>query len=286
MPISMLLAYGLSFSAVMLGVLAGYPELAVRFTAYVNRQTVTASAELSDIFMNPSRRIIWILYALSPIIVGVAVLVITGNLIFGVLGLVFGILVPKTIVKQMRVNYHKKFHNQLVDGLLLLSSSLKAGLSMTQAFTVVVEEMPPPISHEFGLILKESRMGVNLDEAMLHLKHRMPGDDTSLFVTAVLVARETGGDITTVFQRLVETIRDRKKLKERIATLTFMARFQGFVMAMLPVAFGLMVYQMNHDYFKFFFHEPMGRMLMMAIVILQLIGTVLYVRFSRSPIKT
>ena len=283
---TLVLAYGLSFGAVLLAVMAGYPEVSAGFSGYVNRQTALASSQLSDIFMNPSRRIIWILYAFSPIIVGVAVLLITGKLIFGIIGLIFGILVPKAIVRQIQLNYHKKFHVQLVDALLLLSSSLKAGLSMTQAFTVVVEEMPAPISHEFGLILKESRMGVNLDEAMLHLKHRMPGDDTSLFVTAVLVARETGGDITTVFGRLVETIRGRRKLKERIATLTFMARFQGFIMAMLPVAFGMLVYQMNKDYFKFFFNEPMGRILLVAIVVLQSIGTILYVRFSRSPIRT
>jgi tight adherence protein B len=278
------LAYGLTFGSVALAVFTAYPQLAEQFTGYVNRQSARASAELSDIFMNPAQRTVWILYALSPLIVGALLLVLTGNLIVGMIGLVVGILVPRLIVKQTRARYEKKFHNQLVDGLLLLSSSLKAGLSMTQAFTVVVEEMPSPISQEFGLILKEVRMGVNIDEAMLHLKQRLPGDDVSLFVTAVLVARETGGDITAVFTRLMETIRDRKKLKERINTLTFMARFQGFVMALLPFAFGLLVYQMNHDYFRFFIEDPLGRMLLAAIVVLQVVGGLLYWRFSRSPL--
>lgn len=283
---TLLLAYGLFFGATALAAHAAYPDVSARFLNYVNRQAIKASTELGDIFLNPSQRMIWFLYALSPIIVGVAALLISGHFIVGLIGLAFGILVPKMILRQMRRNYHKKFHVQLVDALLLLSSSLKAGLSMTQAFTVVVEEMPSPVSQEFGLILKESRMGVNLDEAMLHLKQRMPGDDVSLFVTAVLVARETGGDITAVFARLVETIRERRKLKERISTLTFMARFQGFVMAMLPVAFGMLVYQMNKDYFLFFVNEPLGRMLTVWIVVLQLVGMVLYARFSRSPIKT
>lgn len=280
----LLLAYGLSFGSVALAVFTAYPQLAERFTAYVDRQSARASAELSDIFMNPAQRTVWVLYALSPVIVAALLLVVTGNLIVAAAGLVVGIMVPRLIVKQTRVRYKKKFHDQLVDGLLLLSSSLKAGLSMTQAFTVVAEEMPSPISQEFGLILKESRMGVNIDEAMLHLKQRVPGDDVSLFVTAVLVARETGGDITSVFARLVETLRDRKKLKERIATLTFMARMQGFVMAMLPFAFGFLVYQMNKDYFRFFLYEPMGRMLLAVIIALQVVGGLLYWRFSRSPL--
>ena len=279
----LLLAYGMGFGSVAVAVFTTYPQLIQRFMDYVDRQSAMAAAEMSDIFLNPSQRMIWILYAAAPLITGLLLFAATGRLVFGLLGLIFGIFVPKAIVKQARARHKKKFHDQLVDGLLLLSSSLKAGLSMTQAFTVVAEEMPAPISQEFGLILKESRMGVNIDEAMLHMKHRVPGDDVSLFVTAVLVARETGGDITRVFGRLVETLRDRKKLKERIATLTFMARMQGFVMAMLPFAFGFLVYQMNRDYFKFFLFDPMGRMLSAAIVLLQVIGGFLYFRFSRSP---
>ena len=278
------LAYGFTFGSVTLAMFTAYPQLAERFTDYVDRQAARASAELSDIFMNPAQRTVWVLYALSPLIVGGVLLALTRNLIAAAAGLAVGLLVPRLIVKQTRARYEKTFHNQLVDGLLLLSSSLKAGLSMSQAFTVIVEEMPSPISQEFGLILKESRMGVNIDEAMLHLKQRLPGDDVSLFVTSVLVARETGGDITHVFGRLVETIRDRKKLKERINTLTFMARLQGFVMAMLPFAFGFLVYQMNKDYFRFFLYEPLGRMLLVAIVLLQVIGGLMYLRFSRSPL--
>ena len=279
-----LLAYGLGFGSIALAIVTTYPRLVQRFTDYMDRQSAQAAAELSDIFFNPSQRTLWVLSAAAPFIVGLLVFLITWKLLFGLLSVGVGIFVPRFMVKQARARHQKKFHDQLVDGLLLLSSSLKAGLSMAQAFTVVVEEMPPPISQEFGLILKESRMGVSIDETMLHLKRRIPGDDVSLFVTAVLVARETGGDITHVFGRLVETLRDRKKLKERIATLTFMARMQGFVMAMLPFAFGFLVYQMNHDYFRFFLFEPMGRMLLVAIILLQLIGGFLYLRFSRSPL--
>ena len=155
---------------------------------------------------------------------------------------------------------------------------------MTQAFTVLVEEMPPPISQEFSLVLKESRMGVNLDETLVHLKQRIPGDDVALFVTAVLVARETGGDITRIFGRLVETLRDRKKLRERIMTLTFMARMQGILMGMLPFMFGVLVYQMNPNYCRFFVTDPTGRIMLIVIAGLQTVGGVLFFRFSRSPL--
>ena len=117
-------------------------------------------------------------------------------------GVAIGLLLPRLIVSQLDRIRRRKFIGQLVDGLLLLSSSLKAGLSMLQAFSVLAEEMPPPISQEFGLVLKETKMGVELAEAMDHLKKRMPFNDITLFVTAVLVSRETGGDITHIFGRL------------------------------------------------------------------------------------
>jgi tight adherence protein B len=278
------LVYTLWFlGAVVIGI-ACYGPTAERIADYTRRRATEASTQLNDIFVNFSQRTIWMAYAGAPLAAGLVAWFLTGRIIVAGVGLLFGFVLPRIVVSHMRRSHQKRFHNQLVDGLLLLSSSLKAGLSMTQAFTVLVEEMPAPISQEFGLLLKESRMGVNLDEAMLHLRDRIPGDDVSLFVTAVLVARETGGDITHVFTKLVETLRERKKLKERIKTLTFMARFQGFIMAMLPFAFGYLVYNMNPHYFEFFIMNPTGRSMLVMIVLMQIVGGVLFMRFSRSPI--
>ena len=127
-------------------------------------------------------------------------------------------------------------------------------------------------------------MGVSLEDAILHMKRRMPSDDMNLFTTAVLVVRETGGDITHIFGQLVETIRERKKLIEKVKSLTFMARAQGVVMAALPFGFGFMVYQMNKNYFDFFLHDPVGRFLLLIVIIMQIVGGALFVHFSKSPI--
>lgn len=193
-------------------------------------------------------------------------------------------MVPRLLLRHAKWRRVKLFHRQLVDGLLLMSSCLRAGLSMTQAFSVVAEEMPAPISQEFGLMLKETRMGVNLEEALEHLKRRMPSDEVNLFVTTVLVARETGGDVTAVFTRLVETLRERKKVKERIKTLTFMARLQGIVMAILPFVFAFVAFRADENHVRFFLTDPVGRMALLLVVALQLISASLFLRFSRSPI--
>ena len=280
----LLMVYGMcAGSAVVVGLIT-YPILEATLVDYINRRTDEAAARLNDIFMSLSRSTVWMLYVVTPFAMGLLAWICVGHWIAGCVGMILGLFTPSIAVAQMHRHHRKRFDGQLIDGLLLLSSSLKAGLSMTQAFTVLVEEMPPPISQEFSLMLKESRMGVNLDETLAHLKHRIPGDDVALFVTAVLVARETGGDITRIFGRLVETIRDRKKLRERIMTLTFMARMQGILMGMLPFLFGVLVYQMNPSYFRFFFIDPTGRLLLTIIIALQIVGGAMFVRFSRSPI--
>lgn len=276
--------YGLWFGAAALLGAASYPSLTRRLTAYFHEKATEAGEQLSEMFMEWSHQRLWLAYVLSPIAMGGFGWLLAKHVLGGMVGLVIGVLLPRIVLRYAQRVRQQRFQTQLMDGLLLLSSSLKAGLSMLQAFTVLAEEMPAPISQEFGLALKETRMGVNLDEAMTHLKGRMPSEDVNLFVTAVLVARETGGDITHVFSRLVETLRERKKLKERVKTLTFMARMQGVVMAMLPIMFAYLVYQMNPGYLRFFITDPTGKSLLVVVIVLQLVGMIMFARFSRSPL--
>jgi tight adherence protein B len=272
------------FGAVVITTFAAYPVLAGRVSTYLDEQTQKATGQLEEMFVVLSRETVWTLYATAPFAVGLGAWLLTERVIFGLLGFALGILVPSIVIKQLDSRRRSKFQTQLVDGLLLLNSSLKAGLSMLQSFAAMAEEMPPPISQEFSLLLKETRMGINLDEAIKHLDLRMPSDDMRLFSTAVLVARESGGDVTSIFGRLVETLRERYKIKEKIKTLTFMARLQGIIMAMLPFAFAFAVYQMDKNYFTFFFTDPLGRMLLTIIIVLQVLGGVMFARFSRSPL--
>lgn len=276
--------YGLVFGSVMMLVLVGVPALMQPVARYLEQRTHEASSQLEDMFLVLPRERLWMLYVCTPLCGMLFGWMATRQPILGLAGGVLGLLFPPVILKLLRQRRHHQFHGQLVDGLLLMSSCLKAGLSMLQAFTVVVEEMPAPINQEFGLILKETRMGVNLDEAMQHFQRRMASDDTTLFVTAVLVARETGGDVTAIFTRLVDTLRDRKKIRERIATLTFMAKMQAVVMGGLPVVFSYVIYTMDPNHFRFFLTDPFGKMLLVLVIAIQGSVLALFLRFSRSPL--
>jgi tight adherence protein B len=173
------------------------------------------------------------------------------------------------IIKQRRI---KKFQGQLVDSLMILSSSLKGGLSLIQSIEALCEEMPPPISQEFSLVVKENTWGVSLDESLRNLRRRMPLEEVNLLVSSVLVARETGGELTKVLSRLTETIRNNVKLKEKIATLTLQGRLQGIIMSFLPVVFTIFIYKQNPGHFDIMLETDMGRTLIIVAIFLQIIG--------------
>lgn len=279
-----LVIYTLVFATAVLLGLAAVPLALERGNQYVQQRVEESRIRMADIFLDLSHQNLWLLYVGSPLGLGLAAWLLSGVWVLGLAGVAAGLVLPKFVLKQIRARRQSRFHAQLVDCLLLLGSCLRAGLSMTQAFGVVAEEMPKPAGEEFGLVLKETRMGLTLDQAMAHLKERMPLDDVGLFNAAVLVSRQTGGDVTAVFGRLVETLRERKKIRERIKTLTFMAKMQGVVMAMLPVMFSIAVYSMDRAHFNFFLQDPTGKLLLLGVIAMQVFGAFLFIRFSRSPI--
>lgn len=195
-----------------------------------------------------------------------------------------GLLIPIAVIKLLEIGRKRKFAGQIVDGLLILSSSLKAGLSLLQAIREVVEEMPAPISQEFGLVLSQMQMGVALDEAMTNLKKRMRMDELDMIVTALLVARETGGDLTVTFSKVIHTIQERNKLLGRVRALCVQAKMQGIIMSILPIAFGIFVYKVNPGFFDIFLKDAFGRGLMIYAVFSEIMGIIFIRKFSNIDI--
>ncbi len=191
-------------------------------------------------------------------------------------GFVFPNLYIKFLIKKRR----NKFYDQLIDALMIMSSSFRGGLSLIQAMEAVVEEMPDPIDQEFGTVLSENKMGVSLEEALNHLYERMPSPALQQTMTAILLARETGGNLPSIFSRIVNTIREQKKIQDNIATLTLQGKIQGFVMSLLPIAFGFVVYSTNPHFFQNMIHSQIGRMLLAYAAVSEVIGAFLIWRIS------
>ncbi len=197
-----------------------------------------------------------------------------------VLGFMAGLVIPMIAVRSMEQRRRDKFDSQMVDTLMIMSSALKGGLSLVQAMEVVVEEMSEPTNQEFGILLGENKMGIPLDEAFAHLYSRMPSVSLQQVITTILLARETGGNLPVIFNRIVNTIRENRKLRENLNNLTLQGRIQGGVMSILPIVFASIVLSSNPNYFDSMFNTEIGRTLLGACVAMELIGAFLIWKIS------
>ncbi len=237
-----------------------------------NKNSNQAGKSLDRMFYRIPKEKLTLMIIGFPLVFGLVGLILSKHIIGIVVGLFIGLMIPSILIKTLEKRRIEKFADQLVDGMMIISSSLKAGLSLLQSIETVAEEMPAPISQEFGLLVNENRMGVPFEECAGHLKNRVKCEDLDMMVTAILVARETGGDLTDTFSQLVFTIREKKKIDRRVKTLTTQGRLQGAVMGLLPIVFAIFVYKINPSSFDFMLKDSVGKMLILYAVVSQIIG--------------
>jgi tight adherence protein B len=221
------------------------------------------------------------IFIVTPLSLGLLGFLLLRNPFGIIFGMLLGFGLPPFIMKNMSLARRNKFENQLVDALMLLSGSLKAGMSLNQAFEVLVEEMPPPISDEFALVIRENKMGVSIEECLSHLWHRVPAADLDLISIAIGIARETGGNLTEIFENLVFSIREKRKLSQRVKALTVQGRLQGYIMMVLPIGFGVFIYFTSPENFQIMLKDQLGQKLLMWAVISEGIGAILIKKLSK-----
>lgn len=164
------------------------------------------------------------------------------------------------------------FSKQLPEALELLSRSLRAGHSLAAGFGLVASEMHDPIAREFGRAFEEQNLGISLDEALEDMTIRVPNMDLRFFATAVVLQRQTGGDLAEILDKIGSLIRERFKLAGQIQALTGEGRLSGIVLLGLPpTLFATMLY-LNYDYAMVLFRDETGRKLMAGALVLQLVG--------------
>lgn len=257
------------------------PLILARFHKVQKKKFERTVDKLDKMFVDVKKEKVFPLFAVSPLVLGVVAFVLFQNPLAILAGIALGLALPTFIVKNLEKKRKKKFHQQLVDALLLMSSSLKSGLSFLQAIEVVVEEMGPPINQELQLFLNENKMGVPFEDALARLGKRMYSEDLNMMITTILVGRETGGDLSKIFERLVSTIRQKNKIANQVETLTMQARLQGVIMMLLPIIFAFGISQMNPRFFDIMLNSDTGRMLLGYAIISQLLGMIMIRKFSQ-----
>jgi len=283
MPIKILL-----FLVVFVGVFylarLAYPFFEALMDRWQRKRMDKITPKLDSMFLDIPLSKLLLIDVLSPLACGLLGFLVSHNAWVATAAAVAGLALPVLIIKRLEAMRRQKFASQLVDGLMILSSSLKAGLSLLQSFEELVQEMPNPISQEFGLVIRQMQMGVSLEEAITKLKVRMRLDELDMVVTAMLVARETGGDLTQTFSRVIYTIQERNKLIGRVQALCVQANMQGIIMSLLPILFGIFVYKVNPGFFDVFLKDNLGRGLMLYAVISEILGIIFIRKLSRVDI--
>lgn len=183
-----------------------------------------------------------------------------------------GLIIPRAYVKIRQFARIRKIDSQLVDALVLISNSLKSGYSFLQGMELVGEEAPYPISNEFKRMLRETNLGYPLEQALDGLAERVPSEDLDLVVTVIKIHRQIGGNLAEILDKIVHTIRDRIKVKGEINTLTAQGKLQGIILTLMPPAMAIGIYMLNPEFMMPLFTTLMGKLMLGAAFILQVIG--------------
>lgn len=182
-----------------------------------------------------------------------------------ILGIVVGLILafvgskmPMIVIDYLVEKRTKAYSLQMVDALTLLSNGIRAGLSVPQAIGMVVDEMPPPVSQEFNILLQQNRIGVPLEDCFENLAKRMPTQDNNMFVSSVNILRETGGNLAEVFDTIVDVIRERVRLQQKIDTYTAQGMFQGMTIGAMPFLLGIVYFLSDPNSMTPLFTTPLG----------------------------
>lgn len=195
-----------------------------------------------------------------------------GVLLMGLMFGVAGYFLPKVYFRTQRIRRLHKLEDQLVTAIEMLSNALKAGTNLTKALAMIPAEMPPPISQEIALVLREMEVGRRLEEAMANLSRRVKSEEFDLVVTAINIARETGGNLAEVFDRIAKTIRERKEIIGKIKALTAEGKMQGIFVGLLPLFLGVVLTFLDPEMMKPMFTTTWGYFLLGCIVVLEVLG--------------
>ncbi|GEM_PF-179409 len=266
----------------------------VRIFQWIDNQTygkknyILKKLEILHIEVDPNK----ITYVLIFCSFGLGILTfctfaLMGNLALGVVAgiavLIFGWKMPGPLMDSMERRRTHAYSLQMVDALTLLGNGIRAGLSVPQSLGMVVDELPPPVSQEFNLVLQQAKIGVPLDEAFENLKKRVYTEDNEMFVTSVNILRETGGNLAETFDTIVGVIRERVRLQLKIQTYIAQGKFQAYLIASMPYLMMLMFGSGDPTYFGLLFGTIPG--ILVFLLICGLVAVGMWIIFKIIQIK-
>ncbi len=195
-------------------------------------------------------------------------------LVAGGVGLVC-LMLPLMKIKMQRTARFKDFERQLPEALDLMARALRAGHAFSVGMKMVGDEFPDPIGPEFNRTVEEISFGIDVPEAMNNLNERVISTDLKFFITALVVQRETGGNLAEIIEAISRLIRQRFELLGRVKALSAEGRLSGIVLFVMPFVMGGVLWWMNEDYMRLLIEDDLGLMMLGAAGLLMLFGAVI-----------
>ncbi|WP_144112888.1 type II secretion system F family protein [Paraburkholderia sp. BCC1886] len=222
------------------------------------------------VFVNRQKAAAWGMV----VMIGLPILVflLSHSLLIAAASLPIAMMLPKKYLKRMRKKRIETLEKQLPDALLMMSGALRAGASFPTALEAVVHETVPPISQEFDLLMREIRLGIDLDIAMRNVEKRIPIPDFMMMTAAVTIAREVGGNLAEALESVARTLREKLQMEGKIKALTSQGRMQGIVMTCLPLFLMLVLRFMEPKAMAPLFNEPVGWATLAVIGVMECLG--------------
>lgn len=210
------------------------------------------------------------LFAVMGLIFGLMIGGFTGVFIFLLvvfLGGVVSIRMPMAVLDALKKSRGKRVNKQLMDALILLSNSLRSGMDIVQGFELVSRDMLPPISDEFGLVLKNYQLGTPFEKALDGLSDRVESRMLAYIIKAIIIQRQVGGNLTVIFARLVENIREESKLEEKLQAMTAQQKIQSIVVSIMPFVMMFVMFIFNPTQMISFYTSPVGMFVFLFCII-------------------
>jgi tight adherence protein B len=202
----------------------------------------------------------------------ILVWVVIGNALMGIPVFFVLAFLPRLIYAWMRKRRLRKFEEQLPDALMMLSGGLRAGVGLTSAIQQLVAEAQAPLAQEFTLVLREQRLGVTLEQTLNNLNRRMPTQTTTLVVSAMRIASETGGGLAETLERTSYTIRSRLQMEGKIGALTAQGKLQAWVVGLLPMVLMAVLNKMEPEAMSMLWHTRIGWGTLAVIAFFEVMG--------------
>lgn len=257
----------------MLGLVVAYIsyvfiyEIDSAATDFRQRQVKSGDTSLAELYINLSPETFFML----RLILAIGVFFFTLSLltpIFAFMLSAFVFMVPAFWLGAQKRKRVRKVETQLVDGLELLGNSLKSGMTLPQAVELLVREIPAPLSQEFNMVLAETRLGVDFNDALVNMAERLKSNIIGILASGVAVTKRCGGDLTVIFTNIAQTIREQANIEGKLDAVTAQGRFQGQVLGLMPFALVGALYFIDRSHVETLFGYQIGLWAMFLVVVM------------------